>query len=452
MRQLVIICESSHAHLVEGAVKTFCHPALARFVSVIAVDVGAGGPFKGELDRLISLARNDLEGTSQPPLVCHTREAGSALKVKNLATALGFDTKIESLSQLTKIQNGDNSPVPMQSRLNECGLSLRGGAVELLQHWSHAKVDRNGVDAWLNQFGQLGKAYAWIGEAILASISLVPAADLGELFGQIALPTGATICINRDPRTTAKSGDVISNLLTKRHNGVTIHTSPASAIEDHGARSVVVFEDGLWSGTEALGIIESLLGLREPHRMKTQSLKDSSLLANVDLVFAYGVATDYGAAMVEYFLRENGLRNVRIAAAHKIEVAPASVLEQLKSGSVNFDEWREKGPTGGIPPHVFATFAARGVSAAQIEEAKQFCAAIGTQLFEQYLLAQAAVRKWDPWPPEKIARASVGMHGLGMVHAFAHSVPKATLPLLWQGGKVTLNGRTVNWVPLFKNS
>lgn len=452
MRQLVIVCESSHAHLVEGVVKAFCHPALEAFVSVIAVDVGAEGAFKSDRDRLVAIANNNLPGTSQPPLVCHTREAGVAVRLKNLAAVYEFDTKQQTLSQLTKARNGEASAVPIQSRLNECGLSLRGGAVELLQHWSHARIDRNAVDAWLNQFGQLGKEYAWIGEAILASISLVPAAELGELFGQIALPPGTAICINRDPRTTAKSGDVISNLLTKRHNGATIHASPADAIENHGATSIVVFEDGLWSGTEALGIIESLLGSREPHRLKTRSLKDPAQLADVEIVFAYGVATDYGTAMVEHYLREKGLSTVRIEAARKIEVAPADVLEKLKAGTANFNEWREKGPEGGINPHFFSSLAARGIGAVKIQAAKLFCAAVGRQLFEQYLAEQATLRKWDPWAADKLDRASLGMHGLGMTQAFAHSVPKATLPLLWRNGRVNFNNRTVDWVPLFKNS
>ena len=187
MRQLVIICEASHAPRVERNAKRFCHPALLGFVSVIPVDIEMGDTFREERARLHALVSDDISGTSQPPLVCYTREAGSALKIRDLESFLdySFETKQESLARLIKDRNGDASSVPMQSRLNDCGLSLRSGAVEILQHWSHAKIDRNAVDAWLSQFGRLGKQYRWIGEEILASINLVQAAELGELFGQI---------------------------------------------------------------------------------------------------------------------------------------------------------------------------------------------------------------------------------------------------------------------------
>lgn len=454
MRQLVIICESSHEQDIKRNAKAFCHPALQEFVSVIGVDLELGGPFKEERARLHTLVTNDVNGTSQPPLVCCTREAGAALKVKDLQRYLefSFEVKQETLARLAKARNGDASSVPMQSRLNECGLSLRSGAVELLQHWSHAKIDRNSVDMWLNQFGKLGKQYKWIGEEILASVSLVPAAELGELFNRIPVLDSTALCINRDPRKTAKSGDVISNLLTKRHNGRVIHTSPAEAIDEHDASNIIVFEDGLWSGTEALGIIESMLGERPAGKLKTPCLKNPDQLQKVELVLAYGVATDYGAALVSRFLQDKGLKSVRVEAANIIKVAPADVLEELRSGSVDFSSWRESGPAIDLLPHVFTSFSSRGIEEAQIQIAKQFCATVGGQLFELYIQEQKALHGWTAWPPEKMRRASLGMHGLGMTHAFGHSVPKASLPLLWRGGRIFLDHHAVDWVPLFKNS
>lgn len=452
MRQLVIICESTHSKSIAQNVKAFCHPALERFFSVIPVDIEAGGPFRKELDILLGIVRSDFPGTSESPLVCYTRPVGTALKLKELARALEFEIKLEALSRLTKQKNGDGSAVPIQSCLNQCGLSLRGGAVELLQHWSHSKIDRNAVDSWMAQFGSLGKEFKWIGEQILGSIDMVPAAELGELFNGLEIPSSSALCINRDPRKTAKSGDVISNLLTKRNPGAIIHASPAEAIYDHGASQLTVFEDGLWSGTEALGIIESLLGLRDPSKLKTPSLRSPQDLEGVEVVFAYGIATDYGTALVNRFLRDKGLTNVRVHSARILTVAAPSVIAQLENGEVDFSIVRETGPTGGLLPHVFSIFEGRGVDATLIRSATDFCKSIGEQLLTHYLGEQQILHGWSPWPVEKVIRASLGMHGLGLTQAFGHSIPKASLPLLWRGGPVTYNNRTIDWVPLFKNS
>lgn len=452
MRQLVVICESTHAEEVLRNVQTFCHPALEKFVSVIPVDVGASGPFRKETDILLGIVRDDRPGTSEPPLVCYTRPAGTVLKLRELARAFDFEIDQETLARLTKRQSGDRSPVPIQSRLNQCGLSLRGGAVELMQHWSHSSIDRIAVDQWLAQFGTLGAQFKWIGEQILASVEMVAHAELGELFNELDIPLSSALCINRDVRKTAKSGDVISNLLTKRHPGTTIYAAPADAIDQDGVSELAIFEDGLWSGTEALGVIESLLGLRDPSKLKTPALKRPEVFGEVAVVFAYGVATDYGAALVRRFLREKGLSNVQIRAAKTITVASPAVLAQLESGEVDFSKLRETGPSGALNPHIFARLLERGFDPEKLSMARDFCAVVGEQLLTHYLGEQQVLHGWSPWAPEKVARASLGMHGLGLTQAFSHSVPKASLPLLWRGGPVTYNGRTVDWVPLFRNS
>jgi hypothetical protein len=79
-------------------------------------------------------------------------------------------------------------------------------------------------------------------------------------------------------------------------------------------------------------------------------------------------------------------------------------------------------------------------------QTEKFCKEIGVQLFRLYLSAKG----W-PWPEPKIEACSCGMYGLGLNLSFGHSIPKASLPLLWASGPVRYDRSTVDWVPLFEN-
>ena len=86
-------------------------------------------------------------------------------------------------------------------------------------------------------------------------------------------------------------------------------------------------------------------------------------------------------------------------------------------------------------------------SGSQRARVEEFCRDVGHQLFAEYLR-----RKDYKWGERKIAASSFGMHGLGLNLAFSHSVPKASLPLLWADGKVQFEGARVDWKPLFANA
>ena len=82
--------------------------------------------------------------------------------------------------------------------------------------------------------------------------------------------------------------------------------------------------------------------------------------------------------------------------------------------------------------------------------AKTFCVNIGEQLWRDYIVK----KNFDlgAWPDDRIRRCALGKEGLGLTFAFPHSVPKASLPILWAGGSVTLNGTSIVWIPLFPNA
>jgi hypothetical protein len=82
--------------------------------------------------------------------------------------------------------------------------------------------------------------------------------------------------------------------------------------------------------------------------------------------------------------------------------------------------------------------------------ARSFCEQVGAQLWRNYI--QKKHFDLGAWPDARIQLCALGMEGLGLTFAFPHSVPKASLPLLWAGGKITAYGTSLEWVPLFPNA
>jgi hypothetical protein len=288
-------------------------------------------------------------------------------------------------------------------------------------------------------------------EAILGSTTLIEQNRLGDMLDSSWVRTFAP-CVNRDPRGPVKSGEIVANVLGKRSTGTKIYGAPAHAIEDGVAR-IALFEDGLWSGTEAIGVFESLLGLRDDAKLKTPKLADPARLASTEVVLVYALATDYGEALVRRFLDEKGLRNVSISSHEKVQVCSKGLLERLASGPFDLDHIRHNGPEPDeLAPFVHSVLAAHSPDATQLDQARDFVQAVGLQLLDHYLDGMRKSHGWDAWPMAKKIKASVGMHGLGLTHAFGHSVPKASIPLLWSGGEVTVGKRSVRWKPLFANA
>lgn len=452
MRPLAIVCEETHAQKIRANLEALCHPAvLANFVIVVPIDTASGSDYASERSVLFTWINKPPDGASDHALICHTPDAGRAFKVRPMAQLTDCELRQESLKRLTKneTQNGDS--LPLQAILNQCGLSLRSASATLASHWLHAKVDRRTIDLWIEQFCRLGP-YKWIAEAILGSLQLIEQSRLGNLYEGLEIAPTFALCVNSDPRGNPKSSEVIANLLKKRFSGKKIYTSPAQAIEDGKEREVAVFEDGLWSGTEAIGVIESLLGER-PTKLKTRQLADPDLLHHVDIKFVYGTATDYGSALVQRFLQDKGLQKVEIISASTIQIASPGLLTALASDGLDFPKMRDQGPGAvDLCPHVLHALAKNSASPEQAADALQFCIDVGGQLFGNYLNMMATASGWTSWPAEKLLNASLGMHGLGLTHAFGHSVPKATLPLLWGRGPVVIGPRSVDWKPLFENA
>ena len=390
-------------------------------------------------------------GATNKPLLCTTQATAKAARLKQLASAFEYEIELETVARLSAAP-GSSGPPPLLRLLNQCGLSLRSASAHLLRHWAHGAIDRHAVDNWVEQFARLGP-YKWIGEAILADTRLIEQAALGDKFQVFKLESGVALAVVRDPRGGAKSGEIVQNLLGKRDGALKIHSSPKDAIELAGATKVAIFEDGLWSGTEAMGVIDSMLGERKPGTFKTDPLTDKASLNKVEITLAYGVATDYGKALLSRFLRDRGLDNIKIWNEENIEVCKPELLDRIVSPTFDLEAMRTVGPLQGeLTIQVLARMAAQGHSPKEVAAAYAFMTEVGTQLLNHYLLFMQATKGWSGWPEEKRKAASMGMHGLGLTHAFGHSIPKAALPMLWGRGEVIVGNKKVQWKPLFPNA
>lgn len=449
MRPLLILAETRHTQRIQEILQKYGHPAVVnKFVRIIHADLGLEID-KGQFhyDVLAALQEKRPDGASQGYTVCSTVELARVLGLKKLLQLQDIPLQFFSGSVLAKPLRADSTAKPeLANMLGLCELSIHTAASELLSAWSHSRVDVNSLAVWKGQFGRLGK-FSWVADAILANTALIAPQDLVDRFLESPIPQSNAVVYNKDGRGTIKSGEVIANLLTKRLPDMDILDSLTDAIEKYPSGNIVMVEDGLWTGTEAVGVFESLLGRREG-REKTKALTDPALLEDVTLTLVYGVATDYGVSMVNRYLRDNNLPNVSIYGAETLSLTSERLLQSINDSTYDVSELRGHGPASDdITPHFFNHFDAHADKAVAID----FCRVVGQQLFDNYL-AERQSKGWGAWEDEKRLKCCFGMNGLGLTHAFGHSVPKATLPLLWCKGTVEWAGHTVEWVPLFENA
>lgn len=450
MRPLLILAETRHLPRIQEIIKKYGHPAVVEsFVRIIDVDLSLELD-KGQLhyDVLAALREKGPDGASQGYTVCATTELARALGLKSLLQLQDIKLQIYSGKALAKPLRANETVKPeLANLLGACELSIHTAASKLLYGWSHSLIDVNALSAWKGQFGRLGK-FSWVADTILANTVLIAPHELGRRFVESPLPQANVVVYNKDSRGTVKSGEVIANLLTKQLPGLEILDSLTDAIEKYPGGNIVMVEDGLWTGTEAVGVFESLLGNR-PAREKTKALTEPALLEGVTLTLIYGITTDYGTSMVNRYLNDKGLSNIRIYGAETLSLSSEKLLQSIQEPSFDVGDLRNHGPDPeDITPHFSNHFDSHADKAAAVD----FCKSIGQQLFDNYLADMRQAHGWGVWADEKRLKCCFGMNGLGLTHAFGHSIPKASLPLLWCKGTVEWAGHTVEWVPLFGNA
>ncbi len=338
--------------------------------------------------------------------------------------------------------------------LRTLGLDWRSETISRLKHYSLGAVGDPEIDKWLGQFERLGNHRA-VGEHLLQLLDVLPLSDLGEALSIDSDFYGSDLLVGFNNDKWGKSWGTVSTLIRKKCTAASL--LPITEAIEKGAhpRVLRLVEDGLFSGTEMRAIFDSLRGARPVGRsQKVPQLKDPTVLSRVPAQVHFGVVADFGEAMLRRYMAANSLPNIQIVvsgAARKIRVL-SSEFDVLPSpdGATLADEAAFGSQLRSrVIPFVFQGDKGWKDLAAR-DRARTFCENVGEQLWRSYL-AKKNFNMTD-WPDDRVRRCALGMEGLGLAFAFPHSVPKASLPLLWASGTVTLNGVSVNWIPLLPSA
>ena len=338
--------------------------------------------------------------------------------------------------------------------LRQVGLDWRTSITTRLRAWHHSVIDQGYVDEWLNQFQHFG--VPWIGEHLLRTLDFWDPERLASTLeiNEKRLAQFDCICLKR--QHAGKSADYLGSLLRKRVS-VLVKNFPicdfVTTFNDSSSggipKRVLFIEDSLLTGTEMTNFLSGLLGLPSTDRAwPVSALKQPSCLLDCDVEFQFPVTTSLGQFRLRSFLETNGFKlgKLRFSDSGFIEVLTNLGHEALLAGQF-FDPALSNCPLA--PDQHLERVAFRGAwkKESQRIELEKFCREIGGQLFAEYLRQKGWI-----WPEQKIGASSLGMHGLGLNLAFSHSVPKASLPLLWASGTVKFDGSTIEWRPLFCNA
>lgn len=322
-------------------------------------------------------------------------------------------------------------------------------ADSLANAWDHGTVDEARIETWLSQFETL-RSHRWVGERLLHAMDFWSSARICHSLdlSNDTIRDHSHICVNR--RQPGKSADALANKIQKRLNQFTpmLVTDLYEVLAKAEAANILYIEDSLLTGTEITSLLRALLGETPPDRTpKVPALQDPALFRNKRIVMRFLVATNMGREILKHFLAEKGIVSVEVGKASDelVTLTPLGI-QALREGRL-FDEDRcLRDPSNHVNAVAFQDLLIWG-NHERIERAISFCRDVGEQLFRHYLTA----KKW-PWPEKRVCESSLGVRGSALALAFAHSVPKATLPLFWMEGTVRLGNKEVNWSPLFPSA
>jgi len=348
---------------------------------------------------------------------------------------------------IAELTRGDG----LQRHLRDLKFDWRSEVMERLGQYGLGTIRESDIDRWLRQFERLGNHRA-VGEHLLQLIDVLPLTDLGESLSRDSDFYGSDLVIGFNNDKWGKSWGTVSNLIKKRCPTASLF--PLKEAIENGAHPKVLrlVEDGLFSGTEIRAILDSLRGRRPPGRsQKVPKLTDPSQLSKVATEVHFSVVCDFGAEVFRHYTDTNSLPNIQIAvsaAARKLRVLRRTQEVDVSGMRDGDDAFRARLRSRVIP---FAFQDDKGwKDTGSMQRARNFCENVGSQLWRNYIEKKSFDR--SSWPEERVSLCALGMEGLGLTFAFPHSVPKASLPLLWARGKVTAHSTSLDWVPLFPSA
>jgi hypothetical protein len=236
------------------------------------------------------------------------------------------------------------------------------------------------------------------------------------------------------------SGSVIARLLAKRQPDLKDKTFSlpelADALRKEQRKHRILFlEDCIMTGDECIGHLRN-------HLVEIASCNN--------IAFKFAIRTEYGTLRLRNYIRRMGFNQVSVIES------PLGYIKNLSSDSHTlmqsdqlFDEAGRLLNPGKNLINGIELCGKRFLSVDQRRNLCRFCRTVGKQLMFHYFQAKgdsAAAAN------DKAGENSLGFGDLGLMIAFAHGVPDNSLPLFRCGGEVSVNGQTVNWIPLFPNA
>lgn len=335
----------------------------------------------------------------------------------------------------------------------------------LTSGWVHGdtRLTNDHVELWLNQFSKLGENNRWIGEGLLRTLDFwLPERQRRSLgLTPEMLKRYDRVCING--YRTGKSGYFISTILQKQIQTLIPGYEPTLDFRQlcdkpptaPKCEKVLFVEDGLFTATETINYLSGLLNLPLPpgrEKWSTPALDDPTPVRDLEITMCFPVATTFGMKRLHAFLNTQKLTNINV-----IPATDGLINNLTQQGALAFDENRfflPDHPRSPAQPELHLKLPAFDNLAVWKSEgkalrAKKFCYDVGLQLFRQYLVWKDLAGKWDE---KRISDCGLGMYGLGLAIAFAHSVPKASLPLFWMDADVTIGKKSLKWTPLFPDA
>jgi hypothetical protein len=310
-------------------------------------------------------------------------------------------------------------------------------------HWRvHAQTEIrkfegpcSGLDAWLQQFGELD--CSTIGRKIAAKLRVI---STGAFMRGAFAVRGVDLIGHRSANCYVQDDDpggswvemqAILNHACQPGTVFPVHwdkDEERMTFPDVPVDEFVIYEDGLWSGNEAM--------------RRMLAIKAASPAAPVKLRF--GVVTDFGLMVLRQTIRSHGLNgrvSIDTSTPEYLRFLKADLPEPLRNGlgmepDGYFDELHAH-----VEPFAFMSVADWTWTPAEIE----VCERIGAQLVERWI----SKRTGRPAPTDKVALFALGGGRFASTVLFSRSVPKVCLPLLWLDGPVDIGGKSVTWRPLF---
>lgn len=334
--------------------------------------------------------------------------------------------KIVSTIRITKLA---------QKAIKDLGIYWRTHAESQIEGYLGKTIP---LDAWLEQFNILGVGE--LGRRLAMQLTLLAPEQVRSAFspkpidgiGQQPLHCFVS---DQDP---AGSWVGLQDLLGHAHPPDAVKCIPWKPDEDFielpngGVDEVIIYEDGLWSGSETVKRLRAIKQVGTDHQIKLR----------------FAVATDFGLHVVRHAIRSLELKpvvEIDVTTAQIQNYLAEDLPEQLKRGDgLSTDEYFLA-----LHKHVVPiSFRDTNDWPSGLDEAVQQCQAIGSQLAYNWLKRKSK----DDVSQKLVDRFALGGGRFASTTFFGRSVPKVCLPLIWLDGAVKIGEQSVDWKPLLIDS